>query len=80
MYDCDDSLRQARRPLVLEAYARQFRKDLTLFLNLRAQELVPGGQMVISLPGYCSSDSTRQPNLPWDGVAFMLNDMASRVC
>nr|CAB3467922.1 unnamed protein product [Digitaria exilis] len=45
MYDADDDLRQERRPLVLEAYARKFRKDFTLFLNLRAQELVPGGQM-----------------------------------
>jgi len=78
MYDCDEGLRQARRPLVLEAYARQFKKDFTLFLNLRAQELVPGGQMVISLLGHCSSDSTCQSNLLCDGVAFMLDDMASK--
>jgi jasmonate O-methyltransferase len=80
MHDYDEGLRQASRPLVLEAYARQFRKDFTLFLNLGAQELVPGGQMVISLPGHCSSDSACQPNLLYDGTAFMLNDMASRVC
>ncbi|KAF8657508.1 hypothetical protein HU200_060070 [Digitaria exilis] len=78
VYDADDDLRKGRRPLVLEAYARQFRKDFTLFLNLRAQELVPGGQMVISLPGYRSNESAGQSNLPWDGIAFMLNDMVSR--
>ncbi|CAN6178308.1 unnamed protein product [Urochloa humidicola] len=77
MYDADDDLRKERRPLVLEAYARQFRKDFTLFLNLRAQELVPGGHMVISLPGYSSSDACHS-NLPWDKIAFMLNDMVSR--
>ncbi|KAL6596645.1 hypothetical protein ACP70R_047288 [Stipagrostis hirtigluma subsp. patula] len=78
MYDGDDDLRKARRPLVLEAYARQFRKDFTRFLNFRAQELVPGGQMVISLPGTCAGGPTCQSNQPWDAIAFILNDMASR--
>lgn len=72
MYDGDDDLRQARRPLVLEAYARQFKSDFKLFLNLRAQELVAGGQMVISLPSTCSVEA-------WDPMAFILNDMATRV-
>ncbi|KAK3132151.1 hypothetical protein QOZ80_6AG0516600 [Eleusine coracana subsp. coracana] len=81
MYDGDDDLRQARRPLVLEAYARQFKKDFKLFLNLRAQELVAGGQMVISVPGTCAGDDTGHSNLPWvawDPVASILNDMATR--
>ncbi|GJN29066.1 hypothetical protein PR202_gb17258 [Eleusine coracana subsp. coracana] len=78
MYDGDDDLRQARGPLVLEAYARQFKNDLNLFLNLRAQELVSAGQMVISVPGRCASDGTCHKNLAWDAVACVLNDMATR--
>ncbi|KAK3128919.1 hypothetical protein QOZ80_6BG0468250 [Eleusine coracana subsp. coracana] len=80
MYDGDNDLRQARRPLVLEAYARQFKKNFKLFLNLRAQELVARGQMVISVPGTCAGDDTCQSNLQWeawDGVASILNDMAT---
>lgn len=79
MYDGDDDLRQARRPLVLEAYARQFKSDFKLFLSLRAQELVAGGQMVISVPGTCAGDDTCQPWEAWDPVASILNDMATRV-
>ncbi|GJN00084.1 hypothetical protein PR202_ga17239 [Eleusine coracana subsp. coracana] len=80
MYDGDNDLRQARRPLVLEAYARQFKKNFKLFLNLRAQELVARGKMVISVPGTCAGDDTCQSNLQWeawDAVASILNDMAT---
>ena len=51
LYDDDEGLRQARRPLVIQAYREQFRKDFTLFLKLRAQELVSGGRMVVSMLG-----------------------------
>ena len=37
--------------MVLEAYAKQYRKDFTLFLELRAKELVSGGRMIVSLVG-----------------------------
>ncbi|KAJ4707014.1 S-adenosylmethionine-dependent methyltransferase [Melia azedarach] len=36
---------------VVEAYSAQFKNDMESFLNARAQELVPGGLMVIVLPG-----------------------------
>uniref|UniRef100_A0A8R7P0E2 Uncharacterized protein n=1 Tax=Triticum urartu TaxID=4572 RepID=A0A8R7P0E2_TRIUA len=49
--DIDEHARRERLPMVREAYAQQFRKDLSLFLELRAKELVSGGQMVISLVG-----------------------------
>ncbi|XP_037418426.1 salicylate carboxymethyltransferase-like [Triticum dicoccoides] len=39
--------RREKLPMVLEAYAQQFRKDFRHFLELRAKELVPGGQMVV---------------------------------
>nr|XP_020155196.1 probable jasmonic acid carboxyl methyltransferase 2 [Aegilops tauschii subsp. strangulata] len=50
-YDIDEHARLERLPIVFEAYEQQFRKDFTLFLKLRAKEQVPGGRMVISLPG-----------------------------
>ncbi|KAL6599335.1 hypothetical protein ACP70R_045829 [Stipagrostis hirtigluma subsp. patula] len=74
LYDNDEDIRRELRPLVVEAYRRQFRKDFTLFLKLRAQELVPGGRMVISLLG--SSSDQYAP--AWDIITCPLNDMASR--
>jgi jasmonate O-methyltransferase len=50
-YDIDESARRERLHMVLEAYAQQFRKDFTLFLKLRARELVSGGRMVVSIIG-----------------------------
>uniref|UniRef100_A0A453G2X2 Jasmonate O-methyltransferase n=1 Tax=Aegilops tauschii subsp. strangulata TaxID=200361 RepID=A0A453G2X2_AEGTS len=53
-YDIDEHSRSERLPIVLEAYAKQYRKDFTLFLELRAKELVSGGRMIVSLVGRCS--------------------------
>ncbi|CAM0901877.1 unnamed protein product [Alopecurus aequalis] len=50
-YDIDEHARRERLPMVHEAYARQFRIDFTRFLELRAIELAPGGQMVVSIIG-----------------------------
>lgn len=50
-HDMDEHARRERLPMVREAYARLFRKDFMLFLELRAKELVPGGRMVVSLVG-----------------------------
>ncbi|KAL6606839.1 hypothetical protein ACP70R_042492 [Stipagrostis hirtigluma subsp. patula] len=77
-YDGDDNLRQARRPVVLAAYLRQFRSDFTMFLSLRAQELVPGGRMVLSLIGRRCDDLAARYIHTWERVAFALNDIASR--
>ncbi|KAF0903100.1 hypothetical protein E2562_024576 [Oryza meyeriana var. granulata] len=79
MYDMDEHLRLSRSAVVADAYARQFRKDFTKFLSLRAQELVPGGQMVISLHGRCSDNPSSKSNQAWKVVAVALSDMASRV-
>ena len=79
MYDKDEGLRQARRPFVVQAFGQQFRKDFTIFLNTRAKELVPNGQMVLSMVGRPSSDTAYQSVQPWDFLFVPLNDMASRV-
>ncbi|VAH83145.1 unnamed protein product [Triticum turgidum subsp. durum] len=50
-YDMDKDARRQRHRIVLEAYAKQFRKDFTNFLKLRAKELVSKGRMVVSLVG-----------------------------
>ncbi|GAB4848544.1 hypothetical protein Ancab_003250 [Ancistrocladus abbreviatus] len=38
-------------PQVIQAYERQFQEDFSLFLRLRSQELVVGGQMVLVFLG-----------------------------
>ncbi|KAM3197880.1 hypothetical protein ACQJBY_073139 [Aegilops geniculata] len=50
-YDIDEHARRERLPMVLEAYAQQFKNDFTHFLELRAKELAPGGRMVVSIIG-----------------------------
>uniref|UniRef100_A0A0E0A8S0 Jasmonate O-methyltransferase n=1 Tax=Oryza glumipatula TaxID=40148 RepID=A0A0E0A8S0_9ORYZ len=78
MYDSDDKLRLLNHEIVANAYARQFRKDFTLFLSLRAQELVLGGQLIFSLVGRCSSNHASKSTQVWKLLAVALNDMASR--
>ncbi|KAL6874050.1 hypothetical protein ACP4OV_014132 [Aristida adscensionis] len=56
-FDGDEAARRAQRPAVLQGYARQFDKDFTRLLGLRAQEMVPGGRMVISMMGQRSEGS-----------------------
>ena len=38
-------------PAVMDAYARQFRRDLTLFLESRAVDVVADGWVLASLEG-----------------------------
>ncbi|KAF7025199.1 hypothetical protein CFC21_037423 [Triticum aestivum] len=76
-YDIDEHARSERLPMVLEAYAQQFRKDFTLFLELRAKELVPGGRMVVSLAGRRSDDRASKFSHVWEVFAQILSVMAS---
>jgi len=76
--DKDEGLRKARRPFIVQAFSQQFRKDFTIFLNTRAKELAPNGQMVLSMVGRPSSDTAYQSVQPWDFLFVPLNDMASR--
>lgn len=76
--------------MVIGAYARQFRKDFTLFLELRAKELVAGGRLVVSLAGRRSEEpfffAGRRSEEPaaefthaWESVALILSEMTSKV-
>jgi jasmonate O-methyltransferase len=76
----DEHARRESLPMVLEAYGQQFRKDFTLFLELRAKELVPGGRMVVSLPGRRSHELASKFSHIWEALAQILRVMASEVC
>ncbi|KAK2660569.1 hypothetical protein Ddye_007102 [Dipteronia dyeriana] len=45
---------------VLDAYSVQFQKDFSVFLKSRAQEMVPGGHMVLSFMGRRTTDPTTE--------------------
>ncbi|KAK4860253.1 hypothetical protein QYF36_020029 [Acer negundo] len=45
---------------VLDAYSVQFQKDFSMFLKSRAQEMVPGGRMVLSFMGRRTTDPTTE--------------------
>ncbi|KAF7039905.1 hypothetical protein CFC21_049848 [Triticum aestivum] len=74
-YDIDEHTRLERRPMVLQAYAQQFRKDFTCFLELRAKETVPGGRMVFSLVGRDSDVITPEFSPLWEFIAQILSVM-----
>ncbi|XP_047058913.1 probable jasmonic acid carboxyl methyltransferase 2 [Lolium rigidum] len=76
-YGMDAYARRESLPMVLEAYGQQFRKDFTLFLELRAKELVPGGRMVVSLPGRRSDELASKFSHIWEAIAQILRVMAS---
>jgi jasmonate O-methyltransferase len=65
--------------MVLEAYAQQFRKDFTLFLKLRAKELVSGGRMVVSIIGRPSYVIASKFFHLWEIIAQILSVMTSEV-
>ncbi|XP_044346072.1 probable jasmonic acid carboxyl methyltransferase 2, partial [Triticum aestivum] len=74
-YDIDEKARRERLPIVLQAYAEQFRKDFTHFLELRAKELAPGGQMVVSIIGR-RFDGIASFHI-WEIITQVLSVMAS---
>ncbi|XBI31994.1 hypothetical protein VPH35_055502 [Triticum aestivum] len=74
-YYIDEHARREKLPMVLGAYAQQFRKDFRHFLKLRAKELVPGGQMVVSIIGRHSDGFA--PFHIWGILAQVLSLMAS---
>ncbi|KQK11430.1 inactive anthranilate O-methyltransferase 1 [Brachypodium distachyon] len=76
-YDVDEHARRERLPVVLDAYAQQFKKEFRLFLELRAKELVPGGQMVVSLGGRHSNDIASKSIRPCEALYEILHVMDS---
>ncbi|CAL4925873.1 unnamed protein product [Urochloa decumbens] len=65
-------------PAVAAAYARQFEHDFGRFLAARAEEVVPGGRMVLSLWGRPDKDLASSQDMYPELIAEILQDMASR--
>ncbi|WRX15345.1 SAM dependent carboxyl methyltransferase - like 10 [Theobroma cacao] len=61
-------------PDVYEAYLEQFKRDFALFLRCRADEIVPGGRMLLTTMGSIRSDD---PLTMWEFVGLKLNEMVS---
>uniref|UniRef100_A0A0E0HPM4 Jasmonate O-methyltransferase n=1 Tax=Oryza nivara TaxID=4536 RepID=A0A0E0HPM4_ORYNI len=78
MHDSDEQLRSSRHQIVADSYARQFKKDFMRFLSLRAQEIVPGGRMVVSLLVKRSDKPDTELIQPWTPAVTALSDMALR--
>ncbi|PON98213.1 SAM dependent carboxyl methyltransferase [Trema orientale] len=64
-------------PEVHKAYFEQFQRDFTLFLKSRAEELVPGGGVVLTILGSMKSND---PLNIWEFIGLKLNDMVLEVC
>ncbi|KAF8657468.1 hypothetical protein HU200_060029 [Digitaria exilis] len=73
----DEMVRRSRRSMITEAYARQFEKDFTSFLRGRAQEMVPGGRMVLSMIGQRPEEERDNSLLQLDFLTAILREMAS---
>ena len=63
-------------PGVFKAYYEQFERDLTLFLESRAEEIVAGGGMLLTVMGSIQSND---PCSIWELVGITLNDMVLQV-
>ncbi|PRQ23796.1 putative salicylate carboxymethyltransferase [Rosa chinensis] len=59
-------------PAVFNEYFEQFKRDFRVFLWSRAQELVPGGSMVLTTMG---SINSKDPLCIWEFVGLKLHDM-----
>ena len=67
-------------PCVLKAYYKQFQRDFSIFLKCRAEELVAGGRIVLTLLRRRSEDpSSKECCYGWELMAMALNDMVSEV-
>ena len=78
-YSTDENARRERLPMVLEAYALQFKNDFTHFLKLRGKELLSGGRMVISITGRHSNGISNKSFHIWDTIVEILSIMAVEV-
>ncbi|PWA43958.1 salicylic acid carboxyl methyltransferase [Artemisia annua] len=63
---------------VFEAYGNQFHTDFTKFLQMRSEEIVFGGCMVLAFIGRKTRDPTRDDS-GWELLAHSLLDMLKEV-
>jgi hypothetical protein len=66
-------------PAAIGTYGRQFHRDLTLFLESRAVEVVAGGWVLVALKGRPARDPRSAGSAMHDHPNNILNDMAARV-
>ncbi|KZV20068.1 S-adenosyl-L-methionine-dependent methyltransferase superfamily protein [Dorcoceras hygrometricum] len=65
-------------PEVLDAYAEQYKRDLSTFLRLRGEEMVPGGRMVLTFMGRKVNDFSSQEHYKfYSMLAQTLLDMVT---
>ena len=65
---------------VVNAYRQQYLKDFLAFLKSRAEEMISGGRMVLTLVGRKSRDPTSEEDaFPWEFIAQTLARMVSEV-
>ncbi|XP_027165821.1 salicylate carboxymethyltransferase-like [Coffea eugenioides] len=63
---------------VIRAYVKQFEKDFSTFLSCRAEELVTGGRMVLTILGRKSEDPCSKDGCYiWELLALALNGLVS---
>lgn len=62
-------------PSVLKAYYDQFAKDFSTFLRCRAEEVVAGGRMVLTILGSNTNNNDEESSYMWESLATVLNDM-----
>ncbi|ONK79187.1 uncharacterized protein A4U43_C01F3810 [Asparagus officinalis] len=64
---------------VAEAYSQQFRRDFSLFLRSRSEELISGGKMVLIMLGRNTDDHCdRSTNFLWEVLAQSFAIMVSQ--
>ncbi|XVE82459.1 hypothetical protein DITRI_Ditri16bG0006200 [Diplodiscus trichospermus] len=63
---------------VINSYRTQFRKDFSLFLRLRSEEIAPEGRMVLTLGGRRTADATSDEScLLWDYLGQAFQDLVA---
>ncbi|KAK6258184.1 SAM dependent carboxyl methyltransferase - like 5 [Theobroma cacao] len=65
-------------PAVISSYLTQFRKDFSLFLKLRSEEVAPEGRMVLTFRGRTTADPTSDEScLLWDYLGQAFQDLVA---
>lgn len=68
----------ASAPEVQKVYLDQFEKDFTTFLNLRSEEMVAEGHLLLTMVAKVDEDADDGSD-PKQVIGMILNDMANEV-